>query len=157
MPSKKETIQTKLTQTRQALLDTIQNIADEQWTNVVFAEESTWSVLDLLRHVTDAERGMTRLMQLIQQGGEGVPADFDLARWNKRIVEKTQHMTRADLTEQMTQNRQNLLAFIETVQEEDWAKKGRHGSGRIMSIEEICHIIADHETAHLAHIKLALG
>lgn len=157
MPNKKETIRQKLNQTRHTLLNCLNNLTTEQWSTPVFAEESTWSIADLLRHVTDAERGMTRLMQLLQQGGQGVPADFDLARWNKRIVEKTQDKSPADLIQQMSHNRQNLLTFIQTIKPDDWAKKGRHGSGRILSIEEICHTIAEHETMHTTHIQQATG
>ncbi len=57
----------------------------------------------------------------------------------------------------MEKNREDLLAFMDSLTEEDWQKKGRHGSLKIMTIEEICHIIADHEATHAADISAALG
>jgi len=95
-------------------------------------------------------------MQRIQEGGSGVPDDFDLSRWNARRVEKTQHKTPTDLINDMATNRNNLLQFIDTLEPDDWQKEGRHGSMRIMTIAQICHLIADHEQSHLTDIQNVL-
>ena len=55
---------------------------------------------------------------------------------------------------------ENETAFLETlarITEEDWTKEGRHASLRILTIEEICHLIPDHEQAHLLDIQQALN
>ena len=153
----REDILQKLNTTRQASLAFLETIQEEQWQTAVYAEDSEWRVIDLWRHVVDAERSMTGLMSRIRDGGEGVPADFDLSRWNASRVRKSKHKTPADLKAEMTQNHEALLAFINTLTEADWPKKGRHGSMRIMSIEEICHLIADHEQNHMQDIRQALA
>lgn len=155
--TKKEAIKDKLTTARQALTATVTNLTDEQWAANAYSEGSEWAVLDILRHVADSERGMTALMMQIKGGGEGVPADFDLARWNQRVVNKLADKEPQELLAGMAQNRAALFAFIDELKDADWAKKGRHASLQIMTIEEVCHLIADHETLHLAGIREALS
>jgi len=57
----------------------------------------------------------------------------------------------------MADSRRALLGFIDSLEESDWDKKGRHASLKIMTIEEVCHLIADHEALHLTGVREALG
>ncbi|HRN66718.1 MAG TPA: DinB family protein, partial [Promineifilum sp.] len=81
----------------------------------------------------------------------------DLARWNQRVVNKLADKGPRELLAGMADSRQALLEFIDSLEETDWGKKGRHASLKIMTIEEVCHLIADHEALHLAGIREALG
>ena len=155
---KKTAILEKLTTTRHELLDYIQSLSAEQWQAAVFPHDAqaAWTAADLLRHVVDAEYGMTGLMKKIQRTGEGVPSDFDRQRWNQSRVNKAKDKTPVELMADMASNRADLIAFIDSIEPDDWQKKGRHASLRILSIEEICHLIADHEQQHLADMQAAL-
>ncbi len=157
MSDRKATINEKLAGTRAALLSLAQGFDEQMWGTAVYADDASWSIADLLRHLTNAERGMTQLMELIRAGGEGVPADFDLARWNQRGIKKLAVQTPADLLRAMRGNREKLNQFIQSIEAQDWEKKGRHANGRILTIEQICHLIADHEAAHLEDIRAAAG
>ncbi len=151
--SKKRAVTTQLAETRAALLETLTKLEHAEWETAVYSEDTVWTVADLMRHLTDAEASMTRLMQGICAGGDGVPSDFDLERWNASRIEKARSRAPEDLFDNMQQNRAQLLAFIDQLGPDDWSKKGRHGSLRIMSIEEICFLIADHEERHLNDIR----
>lgn len=157
MSDKKETLYQKLDGSRQSLLALVDGIEAEQWQTAVYGDGATWSIADMLRHLNDAERGMTRLMGNIRDGGEGASADFDLARWNASRVEKAKDKSVTELLASMAQNRDSLKAFIASLNEEDWGKEGRHGSGRIMTVEAICNLIAEHEVSHVNDIQAALG
>ncbi|MFO7661318.1 MAG: DinB family protein [Chloroflexota bacterium] len=148
-------IKEKLSDTREELIDLAGELTDDQWNLAVFGEDSDWQVIDIVRHVADSERGMTNLMKQIKEGRDGVPPDFDIDRWNRRAVSKLQHKSPQELLEWMNENRMELISFIDTLDEDDWDKKGRHASLRIMSIEEICHLIADHEHMHLLGVRQA--
>jgi hypothetical protein len=154
--TKKEAIKRKLTETRQEWLSVLNGLTAEQWETRAYSEGSEWRVVDILRHVADSERGMTGLMAQIKAGGEGVPPDFDLARWNKRVVDKLSDKGPEELLAGMAENRAALFAFMDTLDEADWDRRGRHASLQVMSIEEVCHLIADHEALHLAGIREAL-
>lgn len=154
--TRKEAIKQKLNETREEWLSVLNGLTAEQWQARAYSEGSEWRVVDILRHVADSERGMTGLMAQIKAGGEGVPPDFDLARWNKRVVDKLGDKQPEELLAGMAENRAALFAFMDTLDEADWDKKGRHASLQVMSIEEVCHLIADHEALHLGGIRDAL-
>jgi hypothetical protein len=154
---RKEAIKNELEGTRAEWNMLLGGLTADQWSTLAYSEGSEWKVADILRHVADSERGMTALIVRIQSGGEGVPPDFDLHRWNRRAVEKLADKGPEELLAGMQESRAALLDVIETLQDEDWDKKGRHASLRIMTIEEVCRLIASHEAAHLAVIKEALA
>ena len=153
---KKEAIQAKLAASRDELNTTLRGLTPEQWSARAYSEGSEWQVVDILRHVADSERGMTSLMMQIKGGGEGVPADFDLSRWNQRVVNKLSDKGPQELLDGLMESRMALMGFIDSLEDGDWEKKGRHASLKIMTIEEICHLIADHEALHLAGVREAL-
>lgn len=157
MSDQKRAILDKLQAGRAALESALREVRGEAWATAVFSEETTWSVSDILRHLVDAEHSMTALMARIRDGGEGAPADFNLDRWNAGRVAKARDKTPAELLAALAHNRGELLKFIDALAEADWEKQGRHGSLRIMTLAEICQIIADHESAHAADIRRALG
>ena len=149
----KDAIKKKLTTVREETVRVLNGLTEEQWQAPVYSDEGAeWRVIDVVRHVADSERGMTALMAQVQAGGEGVPPDFDLTRWNRRVVAKLQDKGPADLLAGMSANREALFAFIDTLADDDWAKQGRHASQRILSIEQVCHLIADHERSHIQEI-----
>ncbi len=154
---KKAVILSKLNEERADLRTFLDGLTVDEWQTAVYDEDAKWTLADIVRHLVDAERGMIGMMQQWQQGKDPVRPDFDLARWNARVVQKAAEKSPAELLTEMAQNRANLLAFIETIQSEDWAKKGRHGSLRIMTIDEVCHLIADHELSHLEVMETAVS
>jgi hypothetical protein len=147
--NKQAAITAELQDVRSELMTFFEGLTDELWETAVYHEEKTWTVTDILRHLVDSERGMTGMMMQWQQGKDPIPPDFDLARWNNRAIQKTAEKSPTELLEDMRENRIKLLSFMETLQADDWAKQGRHGSLRIMNVEEVCHLIANHEHDHL--------
>ncbi|MAU00818.1 MAG: hypothetical protein CL608_27040 [Anaerolineaceae bacterium] len=150
-------IAAKLNEERASLMAFFEQLEEDDWETAVYDEDTTWTITDILRHLVDAEKGMTNLIMQWQQGKNPVPADFDLERWNNRVIHKAADKTPAELLDELRENRINLLSFIDTIHEEDWGKQGRHGSLRIMTIEEVCHLIGDHGLSHLQVMKEALA
>lgn len=153
MDDRKFDMQEKLTDVRQDLLELIAQFKEEDWGTIVYSEGKEWTVADVLRHISNAEASMTRLCEVIRDGGEGVSEDFDLDRWNNRVVEKAQSKTPSTIVDEMVRNRIELFGFVEALQPEDWSKSGRHGSMKIMTIEQILNRIADHEVEHTEDIR----
>ena len=154
---KKMEIVEKLNEERAELLQFFEGLTDDDWETAVYDEEAHWTVADILRHLVDAEKGMTGLITQWQQGRDPVPPDFDLARWNNRVIQKAAEKSPDELLAELRQNRINLLSFIEILQPEDWTKRGRHGSLQILSIEQVCHLIANHELDHLKVMRESVG
>ncbi len=156
--SRKETIVKYLTRSRAKTLDAVATISAESWQLPVHSsEDEGWTVLDLLRHITDAERSMTKLMGVIRSGGEGASAEFDLDRWNASRVAKSRHLTHNDLLDQMARNREALLTFIDSLSDDEFDLRGRHGSGHILSLEQTCLLIGKHEGWHVKEMVSAVA
>ncbi len=157
MTEQKAELKIKLAENRAALFALLQGLDEGDWETAVYSEDTIWTVSDMIRHLEGAERSMISLMAQIRDGSSGVPEDFDLARWNASRIKKAKEKRPFELMVDMEKNREDLLIFMDSLTDEDWQKKGRHGSLRIMTIEETCHIIADHEAIHTIDIKGALS
>jgi hypothetical protein len=155
--NRKTAIKKKLAASRAETLNLAHSLTEAQWNAMAFDEGSEWRVVDILRHVADSERGMTNLIVQICAGGEGVPPDFDLGRWNQRAVQKLQDKTPQQILSDMADNRLKLMDVIDTLADEDWDKRGRHASLQIMSVEEVLSLIADHERSHFAAVRETLA
>jgi uncharacterized protein (TIGR03083 family) len=150
-------IKARLSQTRATLLDYLQGLTAAEWETAVQSEDARWTVADIVRHLVNAEKGMIGLIEQFQQGNDPVPPDFDLARFNQRGVQKSQEIPPPDLLAALNSNHVRLLQVIDGLAPEDWQKKGRHGSMRILTIEEVCQVIATHDNTHLTDIQNALN
>ncbi|MCA9920436.1 MAG: maleylpyruvate isomerase N-terminal domain-containing protein, partial [Anaerolineales bacterium] len=115
MTDKKVEIAEKLNDTRHDLMIFFDGLDEAGWETAVYDEETTWTITDILRHLVDSERGMTGMMAQWQQGKDPVPADFDLARWNNRAIQKTAEKSPQELLNSFRENRINLLSFIDTL------------------------------------------
>ena len=151
--SRQTTIKDKLIRARAGILELVGSFSETEWSTIVYSEGQKWTAVDILRHLTGAESSMTRLIELIRDGGDGVPPDFDLARWNARGIQKSGNKLPSELIAEMSPNRAHLLETINGLKDDDWGKSGRHGSLRIMTIEEILNLIADHELRHTQDIR----
>jgi hypothetical protein len=159
--ARKEQIKQRLSHQRQVLLEFLSGLDEAGWQTAVFPNDEEidppWTVADLVRHLADAEQSMTRLMVLIRDGGEGVPVDFDLNRWNNSRLAKNRQKSPAQVLAEMETNRAALFGFIDSLSADDLEKAGRHGRGTIMTIDQICILIAGHDKLHMADIKRAIG
>ncbi|MHA1984399.1 MAG: DinB family protein [Candidatus Hodarchaeales archaeon] len=156
LENKKEELKEKLERIRKEFLDLIGNLSIEKQNQRISPKEDSWTILDTIKHLYEAEDGMTRLMTGILGGSEGVPQDFDLNRWNRRIVEKMSEKTLGMMLSGLKDSRNRLLDLIAGLKETDLEKKGRHGTLKVMTIEEILNLIGDHEKNHLEKIKYVL-
>ncbi|MEM7335288.1 MAG: DinB family protein [Chloroflexota bacterium] len=154
MSERKTAVLAQLEKNRAQLFNALSKLDAAAWNKVIYSEETDaqWTTTDIVRHLLQAESGMTGLMKNIKTKGRGVPEDFDRSRYNRRQVDKLKDKTPRELIDQMSANRTALLAFIDTLDDDDWDKNGRHASLKIMTIEEVCQTIANHEIAHLNEI-----
>ncbi|MCB8945155.1 MAG: maleylpyruvate isomerase N-terminal domain-containing protein [Ardenticatenaceae bacterium] len=154
--AKKEAIREKKIRVRQELLAVLAGLGEAEWETAVYAENNEWTISDIVRHLVNAEKGMTGLITEFQQGNNPVPPDFDIERFNKRVVEKAKEKSQAELLAEFAANHETFLAVLAGLGDDDWEKNGRHASLQILTIEQICHLIPDHEQTHLAHIQQAI-
>jgi hypothetical protein len=155
MSERKQVLKDKLFASR-ARLNAVLDQVGERWESQVYSDGAAWNVRQLVIHLLNSETGMMSQAKSIAEGGEGVPADFDLERYNRRSVEKKAEVTAQEARDGLTAARADLLGWLDGVDEEKLDNKGRHASLNIFSVEQFVRIIASHEREHTNDIARVL-
>ena len=157
LSERKHLMHDHLIRTREELLEVIGQMETADWDRPVQSAEGGWTVKQALLHLATSESGQILTGKAIAAGQPTVPDDFDLNRYNKRQIEKNQARQPPEILFGMAESRQKLLAFLDDVSAEDLDKRGRHGRGDVISLEQLFYRIGEHEAEHTAEIKQALG
>ncbi len=157
MTDKKTELKQKLAQTRAELEALLTSLTPEQWHTPVVSEGDTWTVLDIVAHLVENERGMSIHVYKTRQGKETVPAGFDLTQWNAGLKGRAGSPTPAELMQHLAQNRAKTLEGLDSIGPEEWALTGRHPARGLITIEQYYETIAGHDADHTADIKKVLA
>ena len=129
-------------------------LTEADWSRPVYsAEAAGWLVRDVIAHLADSERGLVSQMQRLVAGGQTIPPDFDLNRWNRRSVEKRAGKTVTEHLAEIQDAFHQALALLETVTDSDLDKVGRHPRGDEPTLEVFFRHLANHRAGHAADIK----
>lgn len=131
-------------------------LTDEQWTQDVYTEGTTWSVRHVLSHFVTSERGLVRLFESIRQGGAGATDDFSIDRYNEEQQEKTKEFTPAELLEQYREARANSVTWVSGLKDEELEIKGRHPFLGETVIREMVKMLYLHNQLHYRDMKRAI-
>lgn len=131
-------------------------LTDEQWTQDVYTEGTTWSVRHVLSHFVTSERGLVRLFESIRQGGAGATDDFSIDRYNEAQQEKTKVFTPAELLEQYREARANSVTWVSGLKDEELEIKGRHPFLGETVIREMVKMLYLHNQLHYRDMKRAI-
>jgi DinB superfamily len=157
MDDRKHQLHDHLNATREAVLKIIGNMQPDDWNLQVQGDDGRWTVKQVMLHLATSETGQIATGRAIVAGQPTVPDDFDLNRYNNRQVEKNAAKTPPEILFGMAESRQKLLAFLDEVNEADLDKRGKHGRGDVISLEQLFYRIGEHEAEHTELIKKALG
>ena len=156
LSERKHLIHDHLIRTREELLKVIGQMEIADWDRPVQSAEGGWTVKQMMLHLATSENGQINTGKAIVAGQPTVPDDFDLNRYNNRQVEKNQTKQPPEILFGMAESHQKLLAFLDQVTAEDLEKRGKHGRGDVISLEQLFCRIGEHEAEHTAEIKQAL-
>jgi hypothetical protein len=153
--SRIDKLKTRLIESRD-ILNKVLDQVDGRWDVQVYSDGSAWTVGQLVKHLVDAHRGNFRQAAGIAEGQEIIPADFDIDRYNASMTRKTAEKTIETALEELRESHENLLAWVDTLDDERLEKQGRHATLSIMSVHDIIRIIGLHERDHAADIARVL-
>ncbi len=131
-------------------------LTDDQWSNEVYTEETTWSIRNVLAHYVTSERGLVRLFERIRTTGEGAADDFSIDRYNASQQEKTKDLAPAELLEQYKQVRAESVQWVSGLKDEELEIKGRHPFLGETVIREMIKMLYLHNQLHYRDVKRAL-
>ena len=156
MSERIDKIKANLADARQHLNAILDKVGD-RWDTQVYSDGAAWTVRQLLIHLMVTDKGHNNTLKGVASGEETVPADFDLERFNRRSVEKRAETSVEEARTALSTTATERDAWLDTIDDSALDKKGRHGSMRILSVEEITEVIADHDRDHGNDIAKALN
>ena len=138
--------------------DVLSGIPAEGWFRRVYSEAGAdWTVRDLAAHLADSERGQVGQLQRLLQGGQTLPPDFDLERWNRRAVAKRAGRTPEEHLSEILAAYHSGLILLDGAAEEDLDRVGRHARGDDLTVEAFFRRIASHRLEHAREIQQAMA
>jgi hypothetical protein len=150
-------IKNELAASRHYLNEVLNQVGD-RWNSQVYSDGAAWTVHQLVVHLAISDRGQTNVVMGIAEGREIVPLDFDLERYNRRSVEKRAETSVDEARAEMTATREQLNAWLDTIDDSVLDMQGRHASLRILSIEQfLLDMMAGHERTHASDMVRVLG
>jgi uncharacterized damage-inducible protein DinB len=132
------------------------SLTDDQWTNEVYTEGTTWSIRNVLAHFVTSERGLLKLFERIRTSGEGASEDFSIDRYNAAQQEKTKDLAPAELLEQYKQVRAESVAWVSGLKDEELDIQGRHPFLGETVIREMVKMLYIHNQLHYRDVKRAI-
>jgi len=128
----------------------------EQWNQEIYTEGTTWTIRHVLSHFVTSERGLVKLFEQIRQGGAGAADDFSIDRYNAAQQEKTKELSAPDLLEQYKQVRENSIAWVSSLKEDELEIVGRHPFLQITTLREMIKMLYIHNMTHYRDMKKAI-
>jgi len=114
----------------------------------------TWSIRDVIRHVSDAERIFAYRALRIARGDKSPLAGFDENEYAR--VSQADRIPLSELTDEFDVVRRSSLALFRSLEPDDWTRTGIANDARV-SVRALAYIIVGHERHHLAIVCKRLG
>lgn len=113
-----------------------------------------WSVLEVLGHLSDAERVFTYRALRIARGDATPLAGFDEQAWMQQVNFETRDLS--GLLDEWAAVRATTLALFEHLESPDWARRGVV-NGHSASVRALAYITAGHEEHHMRVLRERYG
>jgi uncharacterized protein (TIGR03083 family) len=123
----------------------------------VYTEGTPWTAHDVLAHLVSAERGLTRMIEDVINGGPGVPADFDYNAFNAVEVAGLADRSPADLLADFRAARGDLIALVERLDDDRLDRHGRHPALGDVTLEAYIKAVYQHAKIHVRDVKRSLA
>lgn len=141
-----------------ACMAILRRLTPEQWAMPVPSDEDhEWKARDVLAHIAVSEAGQLGQINRVLAGGQGVPDDFDLKRFNRRSAEKQAATSVEELLARLERDHAEVLKALDLVDEADLDKTGRHARGDTLTVEQFFHRTTEHRRQHAEEIARSLG
>jgi hypothetical protein len=155
MSQRIQQVKKNLADARQYLNGVLDQVED-RWETQVYSDGAAWTVRQLAIHLMITDKGHNNMLKAIANGEETISEDFDLERFNKRSVEKRAEMTVDEARAGLAATAAERNAWLDTIDDGALDKTGRHGSMRILSVEQILDVVASHDHDHGTDIARVL-
>jgi len=118
-------------------------------------DATTWAAKEVLCHLRDTEESFAARLETIMAMNDAKLLPTAPDRW----AEERQYL-RCDAGEALSafsQRRQETLAFLMTLQGDQWQRRGLHATRGLVTIDDLLAMIAWHDDNHLDQLTRALA
>jgi hypothetical protein len=147
MISKLQPLVEQMQRERPQLFATVRAVTDEQAD--LKRPGENYSVREILAHLAGAERGMTRMAQnAAADKNPRLPEGYVNDEYNARQQAKRKDKSVSELVAELTESRQQLFAFMETLRDEDLDKPAEHPIVGDTDVWGVLNVLVEHEQEH---------
>ena len=134
----------------------MQGLHPDQLDVQVYEDGAKWTVREVCIHIVEVEGSVMRLIENVLAGGEGVPKDFDLDRYNESHVKKMGRLSQEEIVDKFSSLRAETVRRIEELGQEDFDIVGRHAYLGESSVKEMIRMMNVNINLHIRDIKRVL-
>jgi hypothetical protein len=116
-----------------------------------------WRVGHLAAHFVSAEIHLLTLAKSVVGGGPGAPVDFEIDKFNAREKKRLAGIPQQELLSMLDQARKGTIAWVESLNENDLERVGRHPALGEVKVETMIIAIYGHQLAHMRELLRLLG
>ena len=157
MVERKELIRIHLKSRHGESWEILQALLSEHTSAQVYSHESeTWTVHQVLAHLADSESGLQLQIRRLAEGEDGVPANFDLARWNRAAVRKRADLSLDELRGHVLEAHDQALALLDELDDGSLEMRGFVSTGEVLSVQDLFLRLGDHRLEHARDIQRAI-
>ncbi|MCW5874205.1 MAG: DinB family protein [Anaerolineales bacterium] len=132
-------------------------LTPEQMQTQIYDDGLAWNTHDLLAHFVEVEGSIGGVIRRVNDGGEGVAADFNINRWNeKHTTEMSQLHEDAALLDEFARRRAANVEWVRTLDDTALERRGRHPALGETELKHMIKLIYIHLIGHQRDIKRKL-
>ena len=156
MPETPEFLADRLRAEGARVIDFFNTLSMEQWAVIVYQQDNSWTLHDLLAHFVSSEIGRQDLIIDVASGGRGAPPDFDIDRFNQQQVDRLSNISNSDLLTIFSQERARLIELVRALRQEDIERIGNDPFLGEVTLAEMIKLTYRHLQIHLRDTKRCL-
>ena len=134
LTDRRDAIAAELEKNLSETVSLFKSLSPDELRTQVYADGAQWTVQQVLAHLFTIEGSMHKLFKNMLAGGPGAPPDFDFERFNRTQPAKYADLSIDELVERFTAVRQETIAIVRGMKEEDLDREGLHafhGKGKL--------------------------
>jgi DinB superfamily len=156
MTDRRSDIISNLENSLQVSITLFQSLKPEELNVKVYEDGESWTVIQVLAHLTTIEQSMQRLFNNILSGGPGAPPDFDIERFNRSQPRKLFKLNLDELIQQFCSVREITITIVRNMDETDLDREGLHAFHGHGTLERFIRWAYEHQRIHEEEIRRVL-
>ncbi len=128
----------------------------KDWDVIIYNGDEIWTVKSIFSHLVSSESGFVKLFGEIKSGSSGVPENFDIDQFNKDQELINQDRSIEELLTGFVQTRQELILFVNSLDDDELDIKGRHPFLGVTTLSEMLKLVYRHDQLHFHDIRKIL-